>query len=49
MEQNIQRETGVEGGLGHKLYEEIRTLPIGTARYEELKRKSIEYYAHFQD
>ena len=45
----IYRETGVEGGLGHKLYEELRTLPIGTPKYEELKRKSIEYYAHFQD
>ena len=32
-----------------KLYEELRTLPIGTTKYEELKRKSIEYYAHFQD
>ena len=45
----IYRETGVKGGLGHKLYEELRTLPIGTPKYEELKRKSIEYYAHFQD
>ena len=32
-----------------KLYEELRTLLIGTTKYEELKRKSIEYYAHFQD
>ena len=32
-----------------KLYEELRTLTIGTTKYDELKRKSIEYYAHFQD
>ena len=45
----IYRETGVEGGLGHKLYEEIRTLPRTSQKYRELKQKSIEYYAHFQD
>lgn len=45
----IYRETGVEGGLGHKLYEELRTLPRTSQRYMELKQKSIEYYAHFQD
>ena len=32
-----------------KLYEELITLPIGITKYEELKRKFIKYYAHFQD
>ena len=45
----IYKETGVEGGLGHKLYEELRTLPRTSQKYRELKQKSIEYYAHFQD
>ena len=32
-----------------KLYEELITLPIGITKSEELKRKFIKYYAHFQD
>ena len=45
----IRRETGLEGGLGHKLYEEIRVLKKGDPRRTVLKRQSEEYYKHFQD
>ncbi len=45
----IRRETGLEGGLGHKLYEEARVLKKGDPRRTILKRKSEEYYKHFQD
>lgn len=45
----IRRETGLEGGLGHKMYEEIRVLKKGDPRRTILKRQSEEYYKHFQD
>lgn len=45
----IRRETGLEGGLGHKLYEEIRVLKKDDPRRTLLKKRSEEYYAHFQD
>lgn len=45
----IRRETGLEGGLGHKLYEEARVLKKGDPRRIILQRKSEEYYKHFQD
>lgn len=45
----IRRETGLEGGLGHKMYEEIRVLKKGDPRRAILKRQSEEYYKHFQD
>lgn len=46
---DIRRETGLEGGLGHKLYERMRVLANGSKEYQKLVRQSIEYYAHFQD
>lgn len=44
----INKETGLEGGLGHKFYEEMRVLPENSKRYLELKKKSIEYYSNFR-
>lgn len=46
--QEINKETGLEGGLGHKFYEEMRVLPENSKRYVELKKKSIEYYSNFR-
>lgn len=46
----IRKKTGVEGGLGHKYYEEGRVLDI-VKQAEELKtleKKSQSYYAHFK-
>ena len=45
----IRQQTGLEGGLGHKLYERMRVLANGSDEHQKLVRQSIEYYAHFQD
>lgn len=53
----IKRETGQEGGLGHKYYEEWRLIteqdiirnPSLISRKLELERLSKEYYSHFTD
>ena len=45
-------QVGVEGGLGHKYYEEWRAMSKEeqlSAKGQELKKKSEEYYAHFKD
>lgn len=46
----IQRETGLEGGRGHKLYEKIRVLDEVKDRAQiiSLQKESNEYYAHFR-
>lgn len=46
----INKRIGVEGGLGHKYYEEARVLnPITDAeKYNSIVKKSVEYYSHFQ-
>ncbi len=46
----IRSETNLQGGLGHKYYEEIRLLNKVTdlPRIERLKRFSEEYYSHFR-
>lgn len=46
----IRSETNLEGGLGHKYYEEIRLLNKVTdlPKIERLKRLSEEYYSHFR-
>lgn len=46
----IRMETKMQGGLGHKYYEEIRLLNKVTdlPRIERLKRLSEEYYSHFR-
>lgn len=48
----IQRETGLPGGLGHKYYEQYRSLTYEQQRSElgrEIARKSEEYYSHFTE
>lgn len=49
---NIHKEVGVEGGLGHKYYEEWRVMSKAeqcSAMGKALKKKSEEYYAYFRD
>lgn len=44
----IQKKTGMDGGLGHKYYEEIRKLQDpSNPLVSDLKRKSREYYEKF--
>lgn len=48
----IRKETGLDGGLGHKYYEEWRVLiksskPEDLLRAERIAQKSREYYSHF--
>ncbi len=48
----IRKEVGVEGGLGHKYYEEWRAILKEeqlTAQGQALKKKSEKYYSHFKD
>lgn len=47
--EQIARETGLQGGLGHKYYEEIRILDEvkDRAKIAELMKLSKSYYAHF--
>lgn len=42
----IRKETGLEGGLGHRYYEKGRKLDDGP-ELDEIKRQSREYYSHF--
>lgn len=44
----IQKQTGMEGGLGHKYYEEWRLLDKADKKAQKIAEKSIEYYSHFQ-
>lgn len=51
----IKKEIGIEGGLGHKYYEEIRVLkakvdktPEILARISELEKQSFNYYNRFR-
>ena len=48
----IEKEVGVEGGLGHQFYEEMRILdkrvPEQLKKWKELEKKSIEYYSKFR-
>lgn len=44
----IQQQTGIEGGLGHKYYEEWRVLDKADKKAQKIAEKSIEYYSHFQ-
>lgn len=49
---DIRRQTGLQGGLGHKYYEEYRRLnkniPEQAKRMIELDKLSNEYYKHFR-
>ena len=44
----IHKETGLEGGLGHKYYEEWRVMDKSNPKAIEIAKKSTEYYSHFQ-
>ena len=46
--QEIQKQTGMKGGLGHKYYEEWRVLDKADKKAQKIAEKSIEYYSHFQ-
>lgn len=48
--EQIAKETGMQGGLGHKYYEEIRILDEvkDRAKIEELTKLSQLYYAYFR-
>ena len=43
----IAKETGLEGGLGHKYYERFRVLDKMSPKAVEIERLSKEYYSHF--
>ena len=43
----IFKRTGLEGGLGHKYYEEFRLLDATSDKAVEIANKSREYYSHF--
>ena len=49
----IAKQTGLPGGQGHKLYEEIRVLnvkgasPADLKKVEDLKNQSRNYYKNF--
>lgn len=47
----IARETGLEGGRGHELYEKIRVLDKlkDAKKLSKLNKESKEYYSHFYD
>lgn len=44
----IHKETGLEGGIGHKYYEEWRMMDKSNPKAIEIAKKSAEYYSHFQ-
>lgn len=50
--ESISKETGLEGGLGHKYYEEIRVLDMLDPKQKEmriqLEKKMREYYKNFR-
>lgn len=47
---DIHKQTGVDGGLGHKYYEEARILNPVTdkEKYNSIVEKSVSYYRNFQ-
>lgn len=48
--EDIAKQTGMKGGLGHEYYEQIRLLDKvkDAKKIEELSKKSREYYSHFR-
>ena len=46
--EEIHNETGMEGGLGHKYYEQWRILDKSSNEALKIVEKSIEYYSHFR-
>lgn len=45
----IKKETGLEGGLGHKYYERYRIIDKESEEAKRLIRLSVAYYSHFVD
>lgn len=43
----IKKQTGVDGGLGHKYYEEWRMLDKNSEKAKIIEKKSIDYYSKF--
>lgn len=46
--EEIHNEAGMEGGLGHKYYEQWRILDKSSNEALKIVEKSIEYYSHFR-
>lgn len=46
--EEIHNETGMEGGLGHKYYEQWCILDKSSNEALKIVEKSIEYYSHFR-
>lgn len=44
----INKQTDMEGGLGHQYYEEWRILDRSSDEAQKIAQKSIEYYSHFR-
>ena len=44
----IRKQTGMEGGLGHKYYEEWREKDRASDEAQNIAQKSVEYYNHFR-
>ena len=44
----IMQKTKLEGGLGHKFYEQWRLLNPKSKEAIEIAKKSVEYYGHFR-
>ena len=44
----IEKETGLKGGLGHEFYEQMRILDKTNPRRLELEKQSNEYYKNFR-
>lgn len=45
----IKKETGLEGGLGHKYYERYRIIDKESEEAQRLISLSVAYYSHFVD
>lgn len=45
----IMQKTKLEGGLGHKFYEQWRLLNPKSKEAIEIAKKSVEYYRHFKN
>ena len=45
----INKETGLEGGLGHKYYERYRIIDKGSEEAQRIMNLSVAYYSHFTD
>ena len=45
---NIAGRAGVEGGRGHALYEQHRSLPVNDPLREGIAQESMSYYDHIR-